>query len=106
MSNNIHSPNLRQDKIAVLKWPAQDILSAVCYAFLTAILTYPVLFHLAGEIAGFKGEDNLQWRWFLWWFKHSLLALQTSVTDVSILYAPLGGEQPLYAVVASRCRPA
>lgn len=69
-----------------------------CYTLLTIILTYPVIGRLASDIAGFKGEDNLQWRWFLWWFKHSILTLQTSVTDLSLLYAPTGGEQPLYAV--------
>src|SRR5687767_13216357 len=76
----------------------RDILVAGSYALLTIILTYPVTFHLASEIAGFKGEDNLQWRWFIWWFKHALLNLHTSVTHVSLLYAPTGGEQPLYAI--------
>ncbi|MBI1879244.1 MAG: hypothetical protein HYR94_13670 [Chloroflexi bacterium] len=76
----------------------KDLLIAGCYILLTLILTYPVAFGLATEIAGFKGEDNLQWRWFLWWFKHALLTLHTSITDVTLLYAPTGGEQPLYAV--------
>ena len=78
----------------------KDLLIAGCYALLTAILTYPVAFRLTSHIAGFKGEDNLQWRWFLWWFKHALLTLQTSVADVSILFAPTGGEQPLYMITS------
>lgn len=76
----------------------QELWIAACYALITAVLTYPVPFRLASHIAGFSGEDNLQWRWFLWWFKHALLVLQTSFTNVSILFAPAGGEQPLYAI--------
>ncbi|GIK43196.1 MAG: hypothetical protein BroJett011_70290 [Chloroflexota bacterium] len=74
------------------------IFIVVSYILLTIILTYPVAFRLTSHIAGFPGEDNLQWRWFLWWFKHSLLNLQTSVSHVSVLFAPTGGDQPLYAV--------
>ncbi len=77
----------------------KDIFIAGIYIFLTIVLTHPVTLRLASHIAGFPGEDNLQWRWFLWWFKHSLLTLQSSVTDVSILFAPTGGEQALYATI-------
>ncbi|HEX9923500.1 MAG TPA: hypothetical protein VGD99_12655, partial [Anaerolineae bacterium] len=76
----------------------KDLIIAAGYTVLTIILTYPVFFRLTSHIAGFEGQDNLQWRWFLWWFKHSVLTLQTSVADVSILYAPAGGQQPLYLI--------
>ncbi len=79
----------------------KDLIIAGCYTLLTIILTYPVTFRLGSAIAGFKGEDNLQWRWFLWWFKHALLTLQTSPTDVSrLLYAPTAEQQPLYAITS------
>ncbi len=68
------------------------------YTLLTFILTFPVILSLSGEIAGFKGEDNLQWRWFLWWFKHATLTLQTFIGHLPLLYAPTGGEQPLYFI--------
>ncbi len=68
------------------------------YALLTLILTYPVAVHLTSQIAGFPGEDNLQWRWFLWWFKYSLLTLQIPVTELPLLFAPTGGAQPLYGI--------
>lgn len=68
------------------------------YSLLALVLTYPVVLHLTDQIAGFPGEDNLQWRWFLWWFKHSLLTLQIPVTDLPLLYAPLETQQPLYAI--------
>lgn len=77
-----------------------DLLVAGLYTLLTLILTYPVAFQLTSHIAGFAGEDNLQWRWFLWWFKHALLTRQSSVADVSLLYAPTGGEQPLYWITS------
>ena len=78
-----------------------DLLVIGLYTLLTLILTYPIVFQLTTHIAGFEGEDNLQWRWFLWWFKHALLTLQTSIADVSLLlYAPLPGEQPLYLITS------
>lgn len=76
----------------------KNLIIIGCYTLLTLILTHPVTFQLTTHIAGFKGEDNLQWRWFLWWFKHSILTLQNSVTNLSLLYAPTGGEQPFYAI--------
>ena len=78
----------------------KDFLIAGCYTLLTLLLTYPVPAQLTSHIAGFPGEDNLQWRWFLWWFKHSILVLQTSVSNVSLLYAPLEGQQPLYLITS------
>ncbi len=80
--------------------PNKNLIIIGCYTLLTLILTYPVAFRLTSHIAGFAGEDNLQWRWFLWWFKHSILTLQTSVADVSVLFAPLDGEQPLYLITS------
>ncbi len=76
----------------------KNLIVVGCYTLVTLILTYPVMFRLVSHIAGFRGEDNLQWRWFLWWFKHAILNLQTSVTDLSLLYAPTGGDQPFYAI--------
>lgn len=76
------------------------LLAAAGYTLLTVALSYPVAFRLASHIAGFSSEDNLQWRWFLWWFKHALLALRVPFTDLPLLYAPLGGEQPLYATIS------
>lgn len=78
----------------------KNILIAGGYLLLTIILTYPVILQLHSHIAGFPGEDNLQWRWFLWWFKHSILVLQTPVSNVSLLYAPLEGQQPLYLITS------
>lgn len=78
----------------------KNILIVGIYTLLTLVLTYPVSVQLSSHLAGFGGEDNLQWRWFLWWFKHALLTLQTPITQVSLLYAPLGGQQPLYAISA------
>lgn len=78
----------------------KHLFIAGLYTLLTISLTYPVAFRLTYEIAGFKGEDNLQWRWFLWWFKHALLTLQTPLPHLSTLYAPTGGEQPFYAITA------
>ncbi len=78
--------------------PNKNLIIIASYTLLTLILTYPLIFRLFTHIAGFKGEDNLQWRWFLWWFKHSLLTLQNSVINLPLLYAPTGGEQPFYAV--------
>jgi len=74
------------------------LISFTLYTILTLILTYPVPFQLARHIAGFAGEDNLQWRWYLWWFPHAILTLQQPVSQVSLLFAPTGGEQPLYNI--------
>ena len=43
--------------------------AAAFYLIVTAILTYPVAWHLSDALAGYPDGDNTQAMWSSWWFK-------------------------------------
>jgi hypothetical protein len=68
------------------------LLPLALYALLTAIVTYPLIFHLRSRIISFEG-DALMNLWGYWWAREALLGGHNPY-ETPLLYAPYGA--PLY----------
>jgi len=69
------------------------------FGLLTAVATWPLLPRLASHVPGSDtwAYDEYTFIWSMWWFKHSLLDLQSSIFFSSHIFYPLGMELILYS---------
>ena len=65
------------------------VAALLLYAFLTAVMTWPLALNLTSAIPGdsFDGWQNF---WNLWWVKLALVDRQTTPFVTDLLYAPTG----------------
>ena len=68
------------------------LLPLALYALIAAVMTYPLVLHLATHVPG-DGGDALQMSWDLWWARTALFAGRNPFWT-PLLYAPNGA--PLY----------
>jgi hypothetical protein len=72
-------------------------LVGIAYIFLTAILTYPVIFKIKTDIPGILG-DSLQWMRILWYTKIAIQeANLTALTHDYLLFYPNGIESTAFS---------
>ncbi len=75
------------------------LLSIVAYTLVAVIWTYPLAFNLAAAVAGDETiGDSLQYTWFVWWGKTSLLDLGLTPAQLEIICHPFGLYHPLLLI--------
>ncbi len=73
---------------------------ALAYLLLTIAITYPLAFQLTTHFAGVSDNDSREFIWSTWWFKHALLDLHISPTNINILNYPEGINFPLLPLMS------
>ena len=73
------------------------MLALLIYVVLTCVLTYPTVPRFSRTVAGCEALDSLQYTWSLWWSAEAWQAGH-SPAQVSAMYHPWGGQNPLLDV--------
>ncbi|VVB91316.1 Uncharacterised protein [uncultured archaeon] len=73
---------------------------AVILIIITVLFTYPIAFNMTSSFYGYPG-DPLGTIWWIWWFKRSILELNTSPLFSPIVGAPDGIYRPLVTPIIS-----
>jgi len=73
---------------------------ALAYLALTILITYPLVTQLTTHFAGVSDNDSREFIWSTWWFKHALLDLHISPTNINILNYPEGINFPLLPLMS------
>ncbi len=68
------------------------LLAALFYLLISAVVTYPLVLHLAGETLGPHYADRMQNMWNLWWTGTALLDRHTSPFHTDMLFYPQGAD--------------
>jgi hypothetical protein len=68
------------------------------YLVLTLVLTYPLVTHFSTHVLGTDiwAFDEYTFVWNMWWFKHSLLELQSNPLYTDYIFYPVGISLVLY----------
>lgn len=77
-----------------------NLLPAFAYLAITIIITYPLVTQLTTHFAGVSDNDSREFIWSTWWFKHALLDLHISPTNINILNYPEGINFPLLPLMS------
>ncbi|MGB9300577.1 MAG: interleukin-like EMT inducer domain-containing protein [Anaerolineae bacterium] len=82
----------------IRKRAVTQLLVVALYAVLTLILTYPLLAHFNTHVMGTDiwAFDEYTFIWNTWWFRYSLLKLQSNPLFSSYIFYPLGISLVLY----------
>jgi hypothetical protein len=69
-----------------------QLLLIALYIVLTLVLTYPLVTHFSTHVLGTDiwAFDEYTFIWNMWWFKHSLLDLQSNPLFSDYIFYPLG----------------
>jgi hypothetical protein len=75
-----------------------QLLLVALYVVLTLVLTYPLVIHFCTHVMGTDiwAFDEYTFIWNMWWFKHSLLELQSNPLFSDYIFYPLGISLVLY----------
>jgi len=75
-----------------------QLLLIALYIILTLVLTYPLVSHFSTHVLGTDiwAFDEYTFIWNMWWFKHSLLDLQSNPLFSDYIFYPLGISLVLY----------
>lgn len=79
-------------------WRRPHLAVLFIFAILTLILTYPLVTHLFSHVPGSPtwAFDEFTYLWNQWWFKHTVLDLQSNPFHSDLIYYPLGIDLVLY----------
>lgn len=79
-------------------WRRPHLAVLFIFAILTLIITYPLVTHLFSHVPGSPtwAFDEFTYLWNQWWFKHSVLDVQSNPFHSDLIYYPLGIDLVLY----------
>ncbi|MBI4739589.1 hypothetical protein HY772_08695, partial [Candidatus Woesearchaeota archaeon] len=78
----------------------QLLFIALAYLAITILITYPLITQLTTHFAGVSDNDSREFIWSTWWFKHALLDLHISPTNINIINYPEGINFPLLPLMS------
>jgi hypothetical protein len=72
-------------------------IALALYLLLSTVFTYPLVFHMDGQVAGM--HDVWHYVWNLWWVKKSIFEMHASPYYTDLLFYPTGIDLRLYELM-------
>jgi hypothetical protein len=84
-------------KRALVAWLRRDGLVLALYLLATAVMTYPLIFHLDNRWLAYRDIDTYTKLWDHWWFTHTISAGQPLNTTRDLFY-PIGLDLTFHSI--------
>ncbi len=78
-------------------WQSTDLLPLLGYAALTALMTYPLIFHLGGSLVGGRDIDTWMKLWDNWWFEQVVFHGQRAYFS-PYMFHPIGADLRFHSI--------